>query len=367
MKKLFLIFLILTPIIVSAQLGGSRTYEFLNIPVSARVGAMGGSVVSVYDDDVNLGLENPSLYQQTMDKNLSLTYLNYFSDINYGYVSYTKDFKKIGTFSSGIKYINYGKFKETDEGGNELGTFTAGEYAFVLGWGKQIDSSFYLGANLKPIYSNLYEYNSFGLLTDVAVTYYNKENEFSTAIVIKNLGTQIKPYVEGNKEKVPFEVQAGLSKKLKHVPLRMSLTLVNLQQWDLTYNDSININTGLIVPEQEEDDIITKTENDFFDKAMRHAVFGVEFIPSKNFNIRLGYNYKRRQELALANKPGMVGFSWGLGFRVKKIHISYGSARYHLAGSTNHFTISTNLGELYSKSNEPSVKKKKKKNREKKD
>ena len=49
--------------------------------------------------------------------------------------------------------------------------------------------------------------------------------------------------------------------------------------------------------------------------------------------------------------PGMVGFSMGFGFRVSKFHFTFGRASYHLAGGTNHFSLTTNLSEFYRKAN----------------
>lgn len=360
MKRIFLIIFLLSSFMVSAQIGGTNTYEFLNIPVSARVGALGGNVIAVNDNDPTFSLNNPSLLNPEMSGMLTLTYLNYFSDINQGYFSYVKDFKKVGTFSAGIKYVSYGEFLETDEGGNEFGTFSASEYAFVIGWGKTIvDSTIAVGANIKPIYSDLYQYYSAGIAVDLSATYTNKNNGFTAAVLVKNSGMQFKPYVEGGeREPLPFEVQAGISKRFKHMPFRLSVDAIQLQNWNLSFNDSItqtNANENLSEEERNE-----RNKTSLLNETLRHLVIGGEFVPSKSFMLRFGFNFKRRAELALDNKPGLVGFSWGVGFRIKKFHISYGSARYHLAGSSNHFTITTNLSEYYRKSAAPQPPKEKK-------
>lgn len=359
MKNLVAIFLLLSSFISNAQIGGTNTYEFLNIPVSARVASLGGSVIAVYDNDPTFALANPSLLNDEMNGMVTFSYLNYFADINHGYVSYVKDFKKAGTFSAGIRYLNYGDFLETDEGGNELGNFTASEYAFILGWGKKIDSSFSVGANLKPIYSSLYIYNSFGIALDFSATYYNKSKGFTASLVAKNIGAQLSPYVDGGeKEPLPFEIQAGISKKLQHIPFRFSVDLIQLQNWNLSYNDSIiatNANQDLTDEEKSE-----RNKTGLINESIKHVVLGGEFIPSNSFMLRFGFNFKRRSELAHDNKPGMIGFSWGLGFRIKKFHISYGSAKYHLAGPSNHFTITTNLSEYYRKGAAPALPREKK-------
>ena len=342
MKKLVLIILLFNSFLSIAQVGGESTYQFLNVPVSARAGALGGTAIATKDSDPTLSFSNPSLLDSSMTGMLTFSYLNYFADVNYGFFSYVRDFKKYGTFSAGINYINYGDFKETDAGGNELGNFSAGEYALVFGWGKKIDSLFSVGANLKTIYSSLYTYSSAGVAIDLSGTYYNPKSEVTVAALIKNIGTQMKPYVDGGeKEPLPFEIQMGVSKKLKHVPLRFSLNLIQMQTWNLAYNDStIATNNNKDLDDEEKSE---RNRTGFFSEAFRHMVFGAEFVPSKNFNVRFGYNLKRRSELALDDRPGLVGFSWGFGFRVKTFYVSYGSARYHLAGSSNHFTISTNL------------------------
>ncbi|PCI93372.1 MAG: hypothetical protein COB15_16575 [Flavobacteriales bacterium] len=353
MKKIIVVFLVLISLGANAQIGGTNTYEFLNIPISARVAALGGSVIAVHDNDPTLSFTNPSLLNKEMNGMLTFSYLNYFADINHGFFSYVKDFKKAGTFSLGMKYLNGGTVLETDEGGNEFGNFSmASEYAFVIGWGKNIDSSFSVGANLKPIYSNLFTYNSAGIAMDFSATYYNKQKGFTASMLVKNVGAQLSPYVEGrDKEPIPFEIQAGISQKLKHVPFRLSVDLVQLQNWNLAYNDSVvatNNNSNLT-----DEDKAERNKTSFLSETFRHMVFGGEFVPSKSFMIRFGFSYKRRAELAHDVAPGLIGLSWGLGFRIKKFHISYGSAKYHLAGPSNHFTVTTNLSEYYRKGAAP--------------
>ncbi|MBS1547820.1 MAG: hypothetical protein JSU02_10685, partial [Bacteroidetes bacterium] len=64
---------LLTP--AAAQLGGSTVFRVLDIPSSARVSALGGSPVAVYDNDINLGLFNPALLNESMAKQVALSYL----------------------------------------------------------------------------------------------------------------------------------------------------------------------------------------------------------------------------------------------------------------------------------------------------
>jgi opacity protein-like surface antigen len=76
---------------------------------------------------------------------------------------------------------------------------------------------------------------------------------------------------------------------------------------------------------------------------MRHLVIGAEILPSENFIIRAGYNYQRRQELKYDEKLSAVGFSFGFGVKIKRFRLDYGIAQYHLAGSSNLFSLAVNI------------------------
>ena len=82
---------------------------------------------------------------------------------------------------------------------------------------------------------------------------------------------------------------------------------------------------------------------------MRHAIVGAEFSLFKGLNLRMGYNFMRRQEMKVDSRLKMVGFSWGLEVKIYKFAIAYSRSAYHLAGSPNMFTLSARLSEFYSK------------------
>lgn len=331
---------------IFAQLGGRNTYDFLNLPVSARVAALGGNSIAINDGDINLVHFNPALINGQMTNNLNLSYINYFSDIGFGYVSYSNRFKK-GFYNAGMQYINYGKFTKADANGDITGEFTAGEYAFNTAYAQQLpylDSSISVGANVKFLYSTFEQYQSFGLASDFGVIYFNPKYKLGLALTLMNVGTQISTFDKGNREPLPFNAQIGVSKQFTKAPIRFSIVYENLQRFNLTYLDTINVEINSLTGEKEVEKI------SFYDKLLRHIVVGAEIFPAKNLFFRVGFNYRRRQELKVATRPGTVGLSWGVGFRISKFHLSYGRAIYHLAGPSNHITITTNLSS-FSKSN----------------
>lgn len=333
---------LLIPMVSSAQKGGESTYSFLGLTNSARVAALGGEAVSLMDDDINLVFHNPALLTPGMHNNLNLNYVDYFSGVNFGYASYGYHREGIGSFAAGMHYVNYGIFDRTDELGENQGTFRASEYALNLVYARTlIDTFLTVGINMKPIYSTLESYSSMGLAFDAGLVYNNPNTYTTIGLVAKNMGLQITTYT-GVREKLPFEIQAGITQGLAHAPFRFSIIYQNLERWDLTYELEDSDNNFTIG-----DEVAVGGFDVFGDRLMRHLVFGVELLMGKNFHFDLGYNYKRRQEMKVTARPGAVGFSWGFGFRVSKFHISYGRSSYHLAGGTNHFSLTTNLSDFY--------------------
>ncbi len=342
-KKIGFLICTISCILAQAQSGGNNTYEFLNIASSARIAALGGAQIAVKDNDPFLAFDNPSLLNKEMNNKLALTYLNYISDIGSGFASYTKSYKDVGTFSGAVKFIDYGTFKETDNAGNEIGDFSAGEYAFVIGYAREIDTNFSIGANVKAIYSNFYDYNSLGAAVDLSGSYLSLNKRFTMAMVVKNIGRQITTYNIGKDEELPFEIQYGLTKSFENIPIRLGVVFHNLQQWDLRYDNPNDEKASTIINTPAEEQ---KKDNKFLENLGRHIILNTELLVSENFNIRFGYNYMRRTDLRIDEKLGGVGFSWGLGFRVNKFHLSYGRSAFHQAAATNTFSVSTRLSDF---------------------
>lgn len=321
----------------SAQIGGESTYQFLELTNSARVEGLGGNQVALHDTtDLNLPFHNPALLHKSMDNRVLVNYVNYLTDINYGYASYSKSYNGIGNFALGMHYINYGTFDEATELGELTGsTFKAAEYALNIIYSNNYKRLRY-GANLKPILSSFESYQSVGIAADLGISFMSKTGLTNVGLVASNIGAQLSTYYDdGNREKIPFNLQAGLSRRLKHAPLIFSVTLQNLSNWDLAN------------PENSDEISIFERDESFGKQLMRHTVFGVELLPSENFILRAGYNYQRRQELKFDDKVSSVGFSFGFGLKVKRFRLDYTNSRFHLAGSSNLFSLGINLNESF--------------------
>jgi hypothetical protein len=314
---------------------GTTNFQVLQTISPARIAALGGNAIAIKDGDLNLGMIAPSLLDTNSTKQIALGYTRFFGEANIGHAAYAHHFDNVGTISASIQNLGYGSFSLTDEAGNVQGTFNAGEYIFQVGIGRQLTDKFSIGANVKYILSELAEYKASALAADLSGTYHNPESQFTATVMMKNIGRSVSSYTQNARESLPFEIQAAISKKLDKAPLRFALIGENLQTWDLTpgANDVVEIDplTG------EE---IEVNANGFGENLLRHLVFTSEILLTDNFHIRFGYNYNRRQQLKIEDRPGAAGITYGIGLRIAKMHLSYARAAYSLAGVSNHFGIS---------------------------
>ncbi|MFN3939409.1 MAG: type IX secretion system protein PorQ, partial [Chitinophagales bacterium] len=273
-------------------------------------------------------------------KDLSLSHAIMAGNINHGYLAYGDYLDSAGLMlHTGLLYRSYGQMILYDNTGMRTGTFHANEFALLGGISYQSDKLSY-GFNLKFIWSQLESYSSIAGAVDLGVAYNDTANLFSAGLVLKNIGTQFKPYVSGNREELPFEIQLGISQKLRYLPLRLSVTAHNLQQADIRYDDPNAIATNNIL----NPDTASSVEKKYIaDKIFRHLIFSGEFYFGKNLTVQLAYDHMTRKELSLSTTRGLTGFSIGMGVNIKKYTFHYSYDIYSVAGGSHMFTLSTNL------------------------
>ncbi|WP_339921450.1 type IX secretion system protein PorQ [uncultured Flavobacterium sp.] len=336
-KKLLLYVLFLVCTVSYSQIGGKYTYQFLNLVTSPRQAALGGKTITIYDDDVNQVNFNPSTINVEMDNHLALNYGSYYGEVTYGTASYAYTYDRhLQTFQMGVNYVNYGSFDGYDEAGEPTASFTGSEIALSAGYAYNIpNTTMHIGANAKLISSTLESYNSLGGAIDIGAIFIDERNDVNWGLVIRNIGTQFTTYSEV-REKLPLEVIVGVSQELEHVPLRWHLTLENLQQWNIAFSNPVRAQSSL-------DGTSTEEKVSFVNNALRHVIFGVELFPQKSFNLRLGYNFRRAEELRILEQRNFSGVSLGFGLKFNKLKFNYSYSRYTLAGNTSLFGLTINF------------------------
>lgn len=340
--RIYLVLLLCTITMSSyAQIGSRYTYEFTGSPTSARETALGGSLITMVDDDVALSSANPALLSDSTDRSLSFNHTFIFDGIASGYVGYGFGLERWGMNGhAGVRYVDYGDFVAADQFGNRDGTFSASEVAIEGGVSRKLNDRMTVGVNLRGISSGLETYTSFGISGDLGMLYTRPGSLSQVAFVIRNIGGEVATFAQA-RSSAPLDIMIAYSRQLKHLPFRFTVTAHQLQQWDIRYDDPDAPQETNILGEVQQDSRL----NQELDNLFRHLMFSGEFLlgRAQNLRLRAAYNHFRRQELSLSEFRSLAGFSLGVGLKVNRFRIDYGIGYHHTAGAANHITISTNL------------------------
>ncbi len=327
MQRRLLVLMMFATGLLSLQ-AGEGVYRFLTLPVSSYAAGLGGTVLSSPENDLNLSLHNPAALSGEMHNQLSLGYMNYLADIHLGTAAYARRINERSSWMAALRYVDYGRMIRAGDNLPE-GEFFAKDMAMSGAYAFMLSPRWRAGANMHLVYSVLDQYTSLGMAIDLGLYYTNPEQKFCAGFAVKNLGTQFKPYDESY-EALPWDVQFGITKGLLHAPFRFTFTAWGFNAWSYPYMDGT---TGLTV-----------NNDNFVEKVFKHLLIGLEFVPSDNFQLSLGYNVRRKSELSLAQRTILTGFSAGFSMSVRKLRIGASFAQYHIAGNSLQMTLSTDLG-----------------------
>ncbi len=291
-----------------------NAYNFLRLPVSAHVSALGGENITVITDDATLIFHNPALIQNVSDRTLNLNMMTYMQGTLTGSASFVKAWGDRATWGLSGRYMDYGKMKEMNEMGEETGTFGARDVALAGTLSYGLTERISGGVTVKMAASYMGNYNSLAALVDLGLNYYDEEDEWSISAVARNLGGQLDAF-EDDFERMPLDLQLGVTKRLLNSPLRLSATLVKLNDWEYGIG--------------------------------KHLIVGADLLLGDQFYVAAGYNPLRVSEMKISNGDGAsahgAGLSLGAGMMLErlKLHLSY--AKYHVSASSLLINISYTL------------------------
>ncbi|GAB6982624.1 type IX secretion system protein PorQ [Prevotella dentasini] len=305
MKKLtFALLFLLTATMIQGQ-ESQTEYNFLRLPVSAHAAALGGENITIIEDDPSLMFSNPALAASVSGMTVGLNYMNYMSGANLAGASFSKPIKEKATLGAGIRYMNYGKMKQTDENNVQTGTFNASEIAVEGIFAYELARNLVGGITAKLVSAYIGDYNSMAVGVDLGLNWYMPEREWSLSVVAKNLGGQVKAYEE-DFGKMPFDLQIGVSKTFAALPVRISATLVDLTHYNYRFAN--------------------------------HLCVGADILLSESIWAGVGYNFRRAEEMKMGTgdeeSSHGAGFSIGGGVNLERFKLNIAYGKYHASSSS---------------------------------
>ena len=145
------------------------------------------------------------------------------------------------------------------------------------------------------------------------VYYFNPDNDFSFAFVAANLGGQVKAFGEVH-EKLPIDLQFGISKGLGRLPVRIHVMLYDMLHWDKAYY---------------------LTDCSGFRVFLNHLDIGLDATLFKGrFWIGMGYNFRRATCMVAEGASNASGITFGAGINIKRFKIGIAYGNYHTGAPT---------------------------------
>lgn len=282
---------------------GTKAYPFLKNGIGARPLSMGGAFTGLSDDESAL-YYNPAGAADTRTRAFAASYVNYFGDVNSGYLAFLYPLGENQTAGVALNYFNYGTFVGLDSAGNPTGNFTPGDLAFQASYARKFKAGFSLGATARVIYEKIQDFSSSALAADFGLLYHFPSGRASLGLMVQNAGFQISKFWGGVKEDLPTAFKVGASARPVGLPMAVALDV------GLPLDNSLYISGGL------------------------------EYLNLKPVFLRLGYtsfgkNFKAGLE---SGKDNLAGFSGGFGVIVQKFQIDYAFLPYSTLGSVHRFS-----------------------------
>ena len=315
MKKYVFPLLLTLLAAVSYAQESQTAYNFLRLPISAHAAALGGDNITIIEDDPSLMFSNPALLSSVSDKSLNLNFMTYMAGATTASASFNRIIKEKASVAVMAQYMDYGKMKEYDANNVQTGEFSAkdiavsGVFSYILG------EKFVGGITAKVINSYIGDYSSWAVGVDLGLNYYDPDHEWSVSLVAKNLGGQLSAYDE-EYEKMPLDVQLGVSKRFSALPFRLSATLVDLNHWGYS--------------------------------AINHLVVGADILFSQQVYVAVGYNLRRADEMKTLKgtdeeSSHMAGLSFGAGLQLERFKLQLAYGKYHVSSSSLLVNVSYSL------------------------
>jgi len=322
-------------------LGGQTVFNFLKLPNTPQLTALGSVNVSETSNDAGLAFNNPALLKQSMHSQLNTVFNDFYAGVTTYHLSLAYHHPRLKTnFLWGLYYFNYGSVQETDASGNLLGTLKPTDWVMQVSASRSYLSKWQYGGSLKFISSNYGQYRSNGIAVDAGVLFHDSASLFSASLLAKNMGFQLKQYTGTDPADLPFDLQVGITKRLANAPLGFSVTAHHLHHFDITYNDTTFNN---------ENGFDNAGSSGFtFDKLFRHFVFATSVYIGDRVEVQAGYNHLRRKELNIGDAGnGLNGYSVGVTVKLDKITIRYARSQYQNNTGYNQFGLNIQLNKYF--------------------
>lgn len=292
------------------------SFEFLRLPVSAHSSSLGGHVVSAPDHNPSQFMSNPALLSFADTRMIGLNAMSWLSGTVVAGAQFCSGMGDKGHYAFNARYIDYGKSVSTTADGTVTGSFNSKDMAVGVSCSYILADGLSGGVTGNMICSHYASMTSMAVGVDLGLHYSVPGDEVFIGLAAMNLGGQVKAF-ENEFQKMPFDLCAGVTWKLSHAPIRLTLSMDNLTHWDKSdFHFAASDNTG------------------FGEILKRHMSFGADWMLTDRFYVAAGCNLRNRAELSGDGNRSLTGFSLGTGLRLSKLSFDLSIGKYQVSQSS---------------------------------
>lgn len=290
----------------SAQAQRSDSFEFLNLPASARTSAMGGAGVAEAKGWAGAQINPAGLGRLRRDE-VAFSGARWVDDVQYQTAGYAHPFLDGGALSGSIATVDYGNIPSFSPTGGPAGTTGAHDAGVRLGYGRSWRDRFQWGIQGVYARENLAGESAQAVAADGGVLWTpiptGPLRTLSVGGAFRNWGQG--PRYGDKTESLPRTFQAGLT----------------LCPW--IEGASLSL-----------DELISPNKSPSF-------VAGAEYWARGAVALRVGFNGREAREGS--------GLTMGLGFRAWDMEVDYSFIGYGALGETHHVGLTYRFGRLSEK------------------
>lgn len=232
---------------------GTTACNFLEIGVGGAGNAMGEAYVSI-TGDLSSVYWNPAGLAYLEQTEVQFMYQPWYVDTNVGFAGAGIVLPRVGTFGLNILSMDFGRTEvttlEMQEGTGE--TYSAGDYAVSLSFGRKLAQWFAFGATAKWVSSSIWHVSANALALDLGVmvntnffSFTGKpEDGMTIGMSISNYGTKIK--YDGIDLLIPVDILPDEAGNYRDLEAKYSL-----QGWELPLIFRVGASITPIVEENQ--------------------------------------------------------------------------------------------------------------------
>ena len=333
MKKVIILFLFITSVLVCQTKVGSTAAPFLNIGVGPRAIAMGGAFIATANDVTAL-YWNPAGASRTESNGAMFTHLSWIADIKYNWAGAMLYTEGIGTIGLNIGYLDYGDIEVTTlrepEGTGEF--FTPHDLFIALTYAYNLTDRFSIGGNIKYINQKIWNSTASGFAVDLGVLFLSDIYGLRIAATITNFGTDMQ--LDGKDLLVQHDINTQLYGNNDQILAKLRTDPFPLP---LTFRVGIAVD-----PLNIEDHKVTLAVDALHPNDNAESLnAGIEYIFYNTLSLRAGY-----KSIFLDNSE--EGLTLGIGLRYEftptlAINVDYAYQDFGLFDYTQQFAFGINF------------------------